>query len=87
MNRKKYAGIITGAVGMLGASFAIFKLRGKKERRVAAQSPFHLPWTSHRAVVGQVFNDMGTSNTSVLAAGIAYNAALAFFRVLRQLSQ
>lgn len=79
MKRKKYAGIIAGAVGTVGAFFAVFKLRGKQEKRFAARSPFHLPWTSHRAVVGQVFGDMGTSNTSVLAAGIAYNAALAFF--------
>lgn len=56
----------------------MFKLRVRREKRIAAQSPFHLPWTSHRSVVREVLGDMNTGNTMTLAAGIAYFAALAF---------
>ena len=79
MNRKKYAGVVAGTVGALGAFFALFKLRSRREKRIAAQSPLHLPWTSHRSVVREVLSDMNTGNTMTLAAGIAYFAALAFF--------
>jgi membrane protein len=79
MKHKKIAGIITGIIGAAGAVAAFVTFQKQRDARIAAKSPFHLPWKSHRSVVKQVFDDMGASNTAILAAGIAYNAALAFF--------
>lgn len=79
MNRKKYIAVFAGLIGSFGAFFALFNLRGKREKRIAAHSPLHLPWSSHRSIIAEVFNDMNAGNTMTLAAGIAYFAALAFF--------
>lgn len=80
MKNKKQVGIVMGIVGTVGAVLTFSWLRHERsEVKLAARSPFGLPWSSHRSVVGEVLSDMNERNTMTLAAGIAYFAALAFF--------
>ena len=80
MKRNKNIGIVAGIVGAVGAVLTFSWLRHEQsEAKLAARSPFGLPWASHRSLVGEVMSDMNAGNTMTLAAGIAYFAALAFF--------
>lgn len=80
MKHKKYIGIAAGIVGALGTALTFSWFRHERSNaKLAAHSPFGLPWASHRSVMGEVLSDMNERNTMTLAAGIAYFAALAFF--------
>lgn len=76
MTRKKKTAV---GLGVIGAIATWLHLRPRRSHKPSARSPFHLPWRSHRSVVREVLGDMNDGNTMVLAAGIAYFAALAFF--------
>lgn len=80
MKRKKELGIIAGIVSGVGAILTFSWLRSESQHtQVPARSPFALPWSSHRSLLGEVLGDMNAGNTMTLAAGIAYFSALAFF--------
>lgn len=80
MKHKKSISSIAGIIGGIGALLTLSWLRHEREpHKHAARSPFHLPWSSKRSIVGEVLSDMNERNTMTLAAGIAYFSALAFF--------
>jgi len=75
---KKIAIIVLGA---FSAVAAVLGLKRKAASRDHTWPKIHFSWVGLRKTIFGIMGDMGKHNTGVLASGIAYNAALAFFPI------